>query len=637
MAHHTLNDFIAALEQAGELRRIPASVNPALEIAEITDRIMKQPGGGPALLFEQTGTAFPVLINAMGSDKRIAIALGAGDLEDIGKRIEDLFALIASPKKGIWDKLRMLPQLAKLSSWMPKSRSGRGACQEVVMPEPSLAALPVLTCWPADGGPFVTFPMVITRDPDTGTRNVGMYRMQVFDNLLTGMHWHRHKTGARHYEAYKRRGERMPVAVALGGDPAHTFAATAPLPDNIDEFMLSGFLRKKHVELVRCLTCDLEVPADADIIIEGYVDPTEELIWEGPFGDHTGFYSLPDYYPRFHVTAITHRRNAVFPATIVGVPPMEDAYIAKATERIFLAPIRLAMLPEIADMDMPPAGVAHNLALVSLHKTYPGQGPKAMHALWGAGQMMFNKVLVAVDKAIDVHDYLLVAQELSSAVCPMQDIHISSGPMDVLDHSSAQFAQGGKLFIDGTSKVSPEQPRPVRSLPNALPSAEVFMKLTPSVRAVNTLLPAQRIACVIAAVDKDRGDAPLAIASRWHEAGLLSGISCLIFVDHPADTSNLFDCLWLTLNNADPQRDCHILKDEQGGLLVADGTRKRTAEGFERHWPNPVSSSPDTQELCDRRWPEYQLGSLIPSPSKKYGTLATGTGAYAEKNSALPR
>ncbi|HJT72355.1 MAG TPA: UbiD family decarboxylase, partial [Chitinophaga sp.] len=348
MAYKHLKHFIDTLEKAGELVRIKTYVDPKLEIAEITDRVSKSPNGGKALLFENTGTDFPVLINSMGSYRRMCLALGVQELDDISREIEDLFKMLSKPKEGILDKLAMLPKLGQFASWMPKVVGGKGACQEVVMTDPDLSRLPVLQCWPKDGGPFITLPVIHTKDPNTGTRNVGMYRMQVFEKGMTGMHWHKHKVSAKHFQEYKKLKKRMPVAVVLGGDPVYTYSATAPLPENVDEYMLAGFLRKQKVELVKCISQpELEVPADADFVIEGYVDPEEELIWEGPFGDHTGYYSLADWYPRFHVTAITHRKDAVYPSTIVGIPPQEDAWIGKATERIFLAPIKMTLVPEI--------------------------------------------------------------------------------------------------------------------------------------------------------------------------------------------------------------------------------------------------------------------------------------------------
>ena len=364
MSYKSLSHFIEVLESQGELMRIKEFVSPFLEITEITDRVVKS--GGKALLFENTGTSFPLLINAYGSEKRMCLSLGVKDLGDFEKDIFRLLQEFTKPRDRFVDKLKVLPVLQELSSWMPKNIKGKGDCQEIVMEDPDITKLPVLTCWPADGGPFVTLPVVHTRDPHTGNRNTGMYRMQVFGPKLTGMHWHLHKGSARHYQLYKEAGLQMPVTVTLGGDPAYTYSATAPLPENIDEYMLAGFLRRKKVEMVKCLTNDLEVPSDVDFVIEGYVDPAEDLILEGPFGDHTGFYSLADMYPRFHITSITHRKDAIYPATIVGIPPMEDGWIGKATERLFLGPIKMSSVPELLDMDMPVEGVFHNITLVKI-------------------------------------------------------------------------------------------------------------------------------------------------------------------------------------------------------------------------------------------------------------------------------
>src|SRR5215212_5640949 len=458
MAYKNLQDFIAVLEKEGELVRIKEYVNPKLEISEITDRISKTEGGGKALLFENTGYDFPVLMNAYGSEKRMCMALGVDHLNDVAREIEDLFKLLSSPKENILDKLKLLPQLGRFASWMPKVKSGRGECQEIIMKEPDITRLPVITCWPQDGGPFVTLPIIHTKDPNTNSRNVGMYRMQVFSPQLTGMHWHKHKVSAKHFNEYKKSGKKMPVAVALGGDPVYAYSATAPLPENVDEYMLAGFIRKKKVELVKCISQpEVEVPADADFIIEGYIDPNDELVWEGPFGDHTGYYSLPDWYPRFHVTCITHRKNPVYPATIVGIPPQEDAWLGKATERIFLAPIKMTMVPEIIDMEMPVEGVFHNLVITQIKKDYAGQGQKVMNAMWGAGQMMFNKILVLADQHVKITDYEALAKYVFKNLDPATDVYFSQGPMDVLDHSCSKLGFGGKMCIDGTKKFEEEK------------------------------------------------------------------------------------------------------------------------------------------------------------------------------------
>ena len=447
MAYHSLQEFVQALEREGELKRIAYPVQAELEISEIADRVMKS--GGPALLFENVvGKNIPVLINAFGSLKRMAMALGAADIEEIAREIERLTRM--KPPGSLWDKLRMLPELARLAGAAPKVVK-KGACQEVIHREPDLGILPVLTCWPGDAGPFITLPTVISRDPATGNRNVGLYRMQVFDGRTTGMHWHLHKVGARHYLRQKEAKGKMEIAACLGGDPALIYAATAPLPDQIDELLFTGFLRKKRLELVRAVTVDLEVPADSDIVIEGYIDPAEPLRREGPFGDHTGFYSLADDYPVFHVTCITHRRNPIYPTTIVGRPPMEDVYLGKATERLFLPLLRLTF-PEIVDMNLPAHGVFHNLAIVSIKKEYPAHARKIMHGLWGMGQMMFTKILIVVDHGVNVHDLAEVTWIVGNHIDPKRDVLFVEGPVDVLDHAAPLMGYGSKMGVDATAK-----------------------------------------------------------------------------------------------------------------------------------------------------------------------------------------
>src|SRR5687767_15529796 len=505
MAYKDLQHFIDTLEKEGELIRIKEYVNPKLEIAEITDRISKTPGGGKALLFENTGYDFPVLMNAYGSEERMCLALGVTHLDDVAKEIENLFHLLSAPKENIIDKLKLLPKLGQFAGWMPKVKAGRGECQQVIIKDnPDITRLPVITCWPKDGGPFVTLPIIHTKDPNTNSRNVGMYRMQVFGPTLTGMHWHKHKVSAKHFSEYKKLNKRMPVAVALGGDPVYAYSATAPLPENVDEYMLAGFLRKKKVELVKCLTQpEVDVPADADFIIEGYVDPNDELIWEGPFGDHTGYYSLPDWYPRFHITCITHKKNAVYPATIVGIPPQEDAWLGKATERIFLAPMKMTMVPEIMDMDMPVEGVFHNLVIAQIKKDYAGQGQKVMNAMWGAGQMMFNKILVLADQHIKIQDYEKLAQYVFANLDPATDIHFSQGPMDVLDHSCSKLGFGGKMCIDGTTKFDEEKEEGQLAVGNLQFSAEWLHEFE-EITKVNDSLVKENIPVLIVSIEKNR-------------------------------------------------------------------------------------------------------------------------------------
>jgi 4-hydroxy-3-polyprenylbenzoate decarboxylase len=447
MRYNSLRDFVQVLERERELKRINYPVKAELEITEIADRVMKN--DGPALLFENVvGKQIPVLINALGSAKRMALALGVPDVEEIAKEIEKLIQ--TKPPKSFKDKMHLVGKLIRLAGIPPKIVK-EGSCQEVINRDPDLNILPVLTCWPGDAGPFITLPTVFSKDPRKGTRNVGLYRMQVYDSRTTGMHWHLHKVGARHYQYQKERLERMELAVCLGGDPALIYAATAPLPDQIDEILFTGFLRKKGVELVKAITVDVEVAANADFVIEGYVDPSEPLRREGPFGDHTGFYSLADDYPVFHVTCITQRKQPIYPTTIVGRPPMEDAYIGKATERIFLPLLRLTF-PEIIDMNLPVHGVFHNLALIAIKKEYPAHARKIMHALWGMGQMMFTKTLVVVDHDVNVHDLSEVTWVVGNHIDPKRDIIFVDGPVDVLDHAAPVMGYGSKMGIDATRK-----------------------------------------------------------------------------------------------------------------------------------------------------------------------------------------
>ncbi|HXB09085.1 MAG TPA: menaquinone biosynthesis decarboxylase, partial [Puia sp.] len=564
MAYRNQQEFIQVLEKAGELVRIRGFVDPRLEIAEITDRVSKSGNGGKALLFENTGTDFPVLMNAYGSEKRMCLALGVQHLDDVTREIENLFKLLSAPKEGLLDKLKLLPKLGQFASWMPVVRSGRGECQEVVMPIPDIGKLPVITCWPKDGGPFVTLPIIHTKDPNSGTRNVGMYRMQVFGPALTGMHWHKHKVSARHFSEYKKTGRRMPVAVALGGDPAYAYSATAPLPENVDEYMLAGFLRKKKVELVKCLTQpEIEVPADADFVIEGYVDPTEEPIWEGPFGDHTGYYSLPDWYPRFHITAITHKKNPIYPATIVGIPPQEDAWLGKATERIFLAPIKMTLVPEIVDMDMPVEGVFHNLVIAQIRKEYAGQGQKVMNAMWGAGQMMFNKILVIADEHTVISDYARLARDVFRNLNPATDIYFSQGPMDVLDHSCSKLGFGGKMCIDGTTKSEEEMDAAAYSLQATAwegLTAEELRNRWPEISAVNRTLLGMDIPCLIVAVRKDRPGHIRELHQALAGLDSMEGVKMILYVEHTVDPTDLPVALWRFCNNLDPRRD-HLLTE----------------------------------------------------------------------------
>ena len=483
MAFNSFRDWIDTLDRAGELIRIGQPVATELEITELANRQMKSPGGGKAILIEHPtvngiASPFPVAINTLGSHRRMALSMGADSVEDVARELGALMK--AKPPTSMREAMKLLSVALDLRHAKPKLVK-TGPCKDVIhrfdappthsapwppapqiqdagpqpVSSPSLLNLPILKCWPLDGGRFITLPCVVTRDPDTGERNVGMYRIQIYDDRTTGMHWQLQKVAARHGRRYYEKGERMPVSVFLGGDPMFPFAATAPLPDGLDEFLLAGYLRKKSVELVKCETNDLEVPANADFVIEGYVDPKEPLRDEGPFGDHTGYYTLPEPYPVLHLTAITHRQDAVYPATIVGIPPMEDFYMGGASVKLFL-PVFKMNFPEIVDIALPAEGVFHNLVFVSIRKTYPMQAYKIMHGLWGMGQMMFTKYLVVVDDDVDVHNTSEVLFRLCANTDPQRDSLFTKGPSDVLDHATSEIASGSKLGIDATKKLPGE-------------------------------------------------------------------------------------------------------------------------------------------------------------------------------------
>jgi 4-hydroxy-3-polyprenylbenzoate decarboxylase len=486
-----------------------------------------------------------------------------------------------------------------------------------------------------------------------------MYRMQVYGPRLTGMHWHKHKVSAKHFNEYKKLNKRMPVAVALGGDPVYAYSATAPLPENVDEYMLAGFLRKRKVELVKCISQPgVEVPADADFVIEGYVDPGDELIWEGPFGDHTGYYSLPDWYPRFHITAITHKRNAIYPATIVGIPPQEDAWLGKATERIFLAPIKMTMVPEIVDMEMPVEGVFHNLVITKINKEYAGQGQKVMNAMWGAGQMMFNKILVITaalnnsDQSFKLSDYLKLARDVFKNLNPATDIYFSQGPMDVLDHSCSKMGFGGKMCIDGSAKFEEEvDDTYALGNPNFQLQDSLLTSLFPEISAVNTSLVRAEIPCLIISVQKNRKNHIRELHEQICALKDVEGIKMILYVEHTVDANDLATALWRFCNNLDPKRD-HLLyqrplqnrsssKDHHMGepgqdskvfaCMGFDGTRKtKEWDGFHRDWPNIIVAGEETIKVVDDKWPLLGIGPFLPSPSLRFRKQLYGEEAVVQ-------
>ncbi|MDZ7705469.1 MAG: menaquinone biosynthesis decarboxylase [Trueperaceae bacterium] len=603
MSYPNLQRFLAELERRGELLRVTEPVSHELEITEIADRMVKR--GGPALLFENIpGKDFPLAIGLYGTRDRMALALGVDSLDDIADRIRSLIDVKIGG--GLIGLASNLPKLRELTSLPPK-RVRKGPVQEVIWrgDEVDLSRLPVLKCWPGDGGPFITLPLVTSKDPDSGDVNVGMYRMQVYDKKTTGMHWQRHKTGARHLANAKKLGQKLDVAVALGGDPALTYAATAPLPPipGINEYSLTGFLRGRSIELCKGVTVDLDVPAEAEFVLEGYIDPDEPWRLEGPFGDHTGFYTLQDLYPVFHVTAITMRKDPVYPATIVGRPPMEDAYLIEASERIFLVPAQL-LLPELKDYHLPPAGIAHNLVNIVIDKEYPGQAYKVANGLLGLGQMMFAKVLLVSDEDVKPHQHLDFWRTVLKNAVPGRDSQFAKGPIDVLDHASRAWSYGSKLIIDGTRKHLEEgdevfwSPNPERSEDELPRHAEIDRQhqIAGGFWFITTT--------------KDRPGQGRHLGEWAAQQPQADGVRLIAVLDHQTDPTDFEDCIWTLLNNIDPERDVMVYENpfEDGGvegpIFIMDGTPKLAEEGFSREWPDKITMSDAVKARVDTLMPK---------------------------------
>ena len=576
-AYDGIQDFIAELEKVGELKRIREEVSPEIGISKITDAESKRPGGGKALFFENVkGSRFPVATNLFGSDKRMGMALGVPSLRQAGDELEGLLKL--SPPRSFSDFFAAAKKTLPLLSVFPRSFRGKTApCQEVVKlgADVDLSEIPVLKCWPKDAGRFVTLPLVFTKSADGRMRNLGMYRMQVFDRNTTGMHWHVHKDAAHFYHEYRAQNRRMEVAVAIGADPATVYSATAPMPRGADELMLAGFFRKKPVRLVKCKTVDLEVPADAEFVLEGYVDP-HELRLEGPFGDHTGYYSLADMYPVFHVTAITRRERPVYCATLVGPPPMEDCYMAKATERFFL-PLLKAVFPEISDYFLPWEGVFHNIAVVSMKKEYPAHAQKLISGLWGQGQMSFCKAIVAVDDDTDPSDLTAVWERLLENLDFASDMFKSYGVLDVLDHSSPDAVRGAQLGLDLTRRLPGESPRTARHAAETPSREEVLEAAGVDEAAVFNGF------CALS-MDKD-GISGSAILRELAESETLRKFKAVAIFDRGVDLSDVSKMLWKVFNNTDPSRDVLVFEN----TAFVDACKKTEADGHAREWPDELS------------------------------------------------
>jgi len=602
MKYPSLIEFIERLEIDGELLRINESVSPILEIAEITDRVSKKPGGGKALLFENVeGSSMSVLINAFGSTKRMNLALGVHNIEDIAKRIESYIKI--PPPTTLLDKAKLLPMLLQAAQFPAKLvQPAHPPCQEVVHlnDDIDLGTIPILQCWPQDAGRFITFPIVINRSVDKKIRNVGLYRMQVYDKKTTGMHWHIHKDGAHFFHEYRKQNKVMEVAVALGADPASCYSASAPLPYGIDEFLLAGFIRKASVPLVKCKTVDLEVPANAEIVLEGYIDPAEMRL-EGPFGDHTGYYSQDGDYPIFHITAITHRKNPVYLTTIVGKPPQEDFYLGRATERIFL-PLLRTQLPEIVDMDMPVEGIFHNCVIVSLDKHYPMQSRRLMNAFWGLGQMSFVKTIVTVDAEVNVHDYKEVAKLLLNKVDFTTDLFFSEGVLDVLNHASDQRLHGSKLGIDLSTKIEGEpgykKEAPVSANSSELPSAEKVMAIFKEVQNCKVLELQAKRSVLLVALNKTGPHQGKQFIQSFLDHAEFSAIEIIIVLEGHVDIENISTVMWKFFNNLDPKRDFYF----DAGRLGIDVTQKFPEEGYQQSWPEEIEMTAEIKTQVDKKW-----------------------------------
>lgn len=587
MPYKDLQKYLEALDKKGLLSHIHVEVDAELEITEIADRVSKDFGNG--LLFHKVkNSPFPLVINAMGTYERLNMGLGVKDLDEIAAQIEDYMNL--SAYVTLMGKVKSIPKLAPLPFIFPR-KVKKAPCQEVIE-EPNLDLLPILKCWPQDGGRYITLPLVFTKDPENGQQNVGMYRLQVYDQKTTGMHWHLHKDGREIYEKYRKLGKKMPVSVAIGCDPTIIYAATAPLPKMIDEMIFAGYLKKRPVELVKCVTNEIYVPAHAEFILEGYVD-LDELRLEGPFGDHTGYYSLEDYYPVFHLEKITRKQNPVYPTTIVGKPPMEDCYLGKATERIFL-PLMKIQCPEIVDMDFPLEGVFHNCAFVSIKKAFPKHANKALYALWGLGQMMYTKMIILVDDDVNVHDYGQIAKAIIANVSDPSHLIITEGPLDALDHASNRAFQGFRLGIDATRKSPMELGQSTTDLKPRNASHPGHDK------------PLQEALKVIS-VDKAKGELVLPLLQDLAKNNQALGLTCVVALDPWIDPNHYSTVSWKVFNNIDPNRDLVVI-GENGKLFIGiDATKKGPADGLMRPWPDDIEMSDDIKALVEKRWSSYGI------------------------------
>lgn len=626
MSKNTLSDFVAKLKKSNELIEIEIEVSPILEISEITDRLSKTEG--KALLFKSTGTEFPLLINAYGNENRMLMALGIDSFDDLKAEIDSYFNLITSPPKGIREIFNAIKKLRDLIKIFPKKSNSKAYCYKNTFQEVDLFKLPILKCWPFDGGQFITLPMVHTLDPETNSVNVGMYRMQIFDKKTCGLHWHKHKGGALHFEKYKEKGLKMPIVVTLGGNPAYTYCATAPLPEMISEYALAAYLNKKRIKMTKATNCEIYIPADVDFVIEGYVDTTEDMVVEGPFGDHTGYYSLPGLYPKMHVTRISYKDNAIYPATIVGIPPMEDAFLGLATEQIFLPLIKKIVVPELEDMSLPVEGGFHNLAIASIKNRYAGQAVKTMNAMWGAGQLMFVKNIIIVDHDVNVRDPKQIINAIFENSKFPDNFHFMFGPLDVLDHANSNPIYGKKMGIDACRK-SDALKKKVDSL-----DADFFKQIIDKFKFIYKFdlgFEGSNNEFAIVYIDKFKVENTNIYNDLLVEVSS-SDLKYLIFIDKEAADFCLADILWLFLANFDPDRDIYFCKNDKEILVGFDGTQKiRNIDKVTFIRPNATIMSEPIIQLVDNKWHSYEIGEFIKSPSYKYKKITLGEGYLYDK------
>ncbi|MCX7954024.1 MAG: menaquinone biosynthesis decarboxylase [Bacteroidales bacterium] len=602
-----LIDFIHKLDKENQLVIINEFINPELEITEIVDRISKSDNYNKALLFNNNGTIFPILINAFGNDKRILLALNSSSWDELINRIGNFFNLLTR-NYSLFKKIAEFYKAYKYTRHHIKRKKGK--CQEIIYKNPNLNLLPILKCWPFDGGKFITLPIVHTLNPQTKQVNAGVYRLQVLNENTLIIHWHIHKDGAHNYTYYKEQKIKIPVAIVLGGNPIYTYCATAPLPSQISEYFLASFLLNKQINFVKCLTQEIYVPDDADIVIEGYIDPNEKLHLEGPFGDHTGFYSLPDYYPIMHVTAITHRKNAIYPAIIVGIPPQEDYYFIKATEAIFKPIIKL-LLPEIIDIKMPFYGVAHNLLLVQIKDNYPAHSNKIAHFIWGNGQLMFTKVIIVTDINIKNEKELFSNILLQTNI--EKRIFISYGPSDVLEHASEENLKGGKLLIDATKLSNNIQNIPDEyQLKKFFENMYEYYALNNKAYVINVDALSFDVNSFIKAIENIKIVNP----------------EVIIFIkDKNLKSKDYRIIIWHFLSNFDPVSDCIVLPNENKKFIILNGIPK-----FKRKkTPNPVIMNEETIELINKKWHKiFPNIPIIPSPSKEFKNIFYGNNYFVD-------